>query len=255
MTPFRVLLVVAALGLAALVVVAIAGVLYLASRRAAPAAIPSPGERLARLAAERDDYLIYVAVPTAAPTRWERVKNATSEAVTTESASVIAVRDIRAFVVAYPNGQLLDVEECDLDLPDGIGGVTKGLQTEQRLLQLTDLRLGKQFIAVTYGPSASKPRERDHYSTTLKNISKQKIRVLSFGAYVKADRGWELNTISGRRFSAEEFRAWYGLGTREWLLAGESVSDPHNYGGGPVIWAYDCETENGKRFIAGAVRE
>jgi hypothetical protein len=255
MTPFRVILIVAALAVAALVAVGIAGVLYLASRRAVPIAPPSPGDRLYRLATERDDYLIYVAMPSGAPTRWERVKNATNEAVITESAGVILLRDIRAFLVAYPNGQLLDFEHCELELPDGIVGAIEKLRPESRLLQLADLKLGKELISVTYGPSASKSRQRYYYSTTLKNISKQKIRVLSFGGYSKTDRGWELSTISGRRFSAEEFRAWYGMGSREWLLPGESAADPHNYGGRPVLWAYDCEAEDGLRFIAGAVLE
>ena len=92
-------------------------------------------------------------------------------------------------------------------------------------------------------------------STTLTNVSGQRLRVLRFAGYVRTPLGWILHTVTGGFFSADEFREWYGLGEGEWIEADGSARDPNNYGGPPVLWAYYCLAEDGTEFVAGGVLE
>ena len=99
------------------------------------------------------------------------------------------------------------------------------------------------------------PNGHPVYRTRLTNICTARVRVLSFGGYVLVSGRWQLRTINKGFFSADQFRAWYGLGKEPWILPGQSVEDPDNYGDGRVIWAYSCGTESGLKFIAGAERQ
>lgn len=73
-----------------------------------------------------------------------------------------------------------------------------------------------------------------------------------FGGYRKTGRYFQLSTITGHFFSAEDFRDWYGQ-PGEWIEPGRSVADPNNYGSPPCLWAYHCETEDGTKFLAGGI--
>ena len=85
------------------------------------------------------------------------------------------------------------------------------------------------------------------------NVSGQPVRILRFGGYQQTRRGWELSNVSRAFYSADEFREWYGLGRKEWLLPGGKATDTNNYGGRPILWVYYCESEDGTKFIAGSV--
>ena len=62
-----------------------------------------------------------------------------------------------------------------------------------------------------------------------------------------------MSTRPGKFYSDEEFREWYGLKNAQWILPNETATDPNNYGGRPVLWAYFGETEDGEPFVAGAI--
>jgi hypothetical protein len=238
-------------GLAALLGVGLVLVLLL---RRDPGSL-SPGRRLAVLAAQRPDYLFFVGVQPATPARWGTVSRVTEDSVTVEGHGDVALAEVQAFMVAYPNGQIIDGELLDLPVPAGLDGVAPSQESDADLLHQADLKAGESYLRVRYGPSALRPRDRGHYSTTLTNVSQQRVRVLRFGGYTRSRRGWELNTISGTFFSAEEFREWYGVGRDSWIGPGESVCDPNNYGSPPVLWAYYCQAEDGTRFLSGGVLE
>jgi hypothetical protein len=221
----------------------------------APAAPTSPGQRLAVLARQRPDYQMLVGVPPALPTAWATVSRVVEGHLTVESHGDIVLEEVKAFIVAYPNGQVVDCELAGLPLPPMMSGLQPGRNREKNILRLTDLKEGQKYIQVKYGRSGVQPHDRSHYSTTLTNISEQRIRVLRFAGYTKGPEGWRLNTVTGTFYSAEEFWNWYELGQKEWIGPGESVTDPNNYGSPPMLWVYFCQAEDGKEFIAGKVLE
>ena len=78
--------------------------------------------------------------------------------------------------------------------------------------------------------------------------------MLKFGGYTKHGGEFFLHTITNRFFSAMTFMEWYGQ-MNDWLEPGESVVDSSNYGAPPVLWAYYCETQSGRQFVAGGIIE
>ena len=216
---------------------------------------PSPSERFRVLAAERNDYSLLVGIPLSAPTRWAKVTKMNDGTLTVDGHGTLQVSEVQAFIVAYPNGQMIDCNAGGLPLPKGITGLFPSVDADVDTLQLADIEPGEKYIQVEYGPSLLRPHDRSHYSTTLTNISGERIRVNRFAGYAKTSKGWKLFTVTKQFYSAEEFRQWYGLGNNEWIVPGQSASDPNNYGSPPVLWAYYCECESGKRFVAGSVLE
>jgi hypothetical protein len=246
------------LGMAVLIgvglVVALAFIL--AARRGRALAAPnSPGQRLAVLARQRPDYRIWVGVPPERPIGWAVASRVAADAVAVEGRGEIPLAEVRAFVVAYANGQMIDCELAGLPVPAGLTALSPARRRDSDVPQAADLEEGREYIMVKYGPSQLKPRDRNHYSTTLTNVSEQRIRVLKFAGYTRTADGWKLNTVTGTFYSAREFREWYGLGPNEWLGPGESACDSNNYGGPPVLWAYYCQAEDGREFVAAGVRE
>ncbi len=248
------LLVIGVLFAAGLVVTA---VILFSRRQSESSALTTtgPGHRLAVLARQRSDYRILVGVPADAPARWAPASRVTDSAVEVEGYGAIPLAEVRAFVVSYPNGQVLDCEPAGLPSPAGLTGLTRGRGEDDDLLRPEDLEEGRKYIEVKYGRSELAPGDPNRYSTTLVNISGQRIKVLRFAGYKRTREGWKLSTVTGSFYSAEEFRAWYGLGKSAWIAPGEAAADPNNYGSPPVLWAYYCRAEDGKEFIAGGVLE
>jgi hypothetical protein len=211
--------------------------------------------RLGKLMLQRDDYRIFVGVPCAAPKEWAVATRHGEDRLNVQGYGPLSISEVRAFAVAYTNGQVLDCELCGLPLPKGLQGLYPTARADSDVLHLDDLEAGKVFIQVTYGPSPTRPRERGHYSTALKNLSAERIRVRRFAGYTPRGTGWLLSTVTRQFYSADEFREWYGLGSSEWIEPGQTVTDSNNYGSPPVLWAYYCETASGERFVAGGVLE
>jgi hypothetical protein len=247
------------LGTAALLGVGlvVAPVVWAWRRGRGPASLApnSPGGRLTVLADQRLDYQILIGVPPERPTSWAVASRVAAGTVTMEGRGVVPLAAVTAFVVAYPNGQVVDCELAGLRGPAGMTGLSPGRNRDNDLLLPADLDEGKEHVAVKHGKSGRRPGTRGHYSTTLTNLSGRRIRVLRFAGYARTAQGWRLHTVTGAMYSAREFREWYGLGQKEWLGPGESATDPNNYGGPPMLWAYYCLAEDGTEFVAGGLLE
>ena len=242
-----------------LIVIAVAAIVWLsvhrAARKSADAKRRADIDRLLTYFDEERDLQFFVGVPLESPTLWTRVVKLENGLLVTEDGQRLPVEDARRFVVAYPNGELLDRIGSTTSLPGRVHGRNEAGEPESDTLTRADLAEGNRFIRVTYDPSKRKPKDPSCYSTTLTNISDQRVRVTKFGGYHRQEAQWVLSTVSGGFFTAGQFRAWYGMGDRDWLEPGQAASDPDNYGSRPVLWAYYCETESGHKFIAGGILE
>lgn len=58
------------------------------------------------------------------------------------------------------------------------------------------------------------------------NTPSKWVRATAKGAY---GTNFKLNTVTGKYFTAEEFKEWYGQ-SGDWLEPGQSATDPNNYG-------------------------
>jgi hypothetical protein len=211
------------------------------------------GLRLTKLLKQRNDYIVWIGVPLNKPTRWQRAV-AKGELVIVDGKNV-SLNEIKSFVVAYPSGSLVDgvFGPTMASLPPGVKGmdITKGQLRD--VLTDSDIKAGNQYMRVTYGPSTNKPNDPNCYSTSLHNISKHRVKIQKFGGYNVTPSGtYILNNLARRYYSDKEFKEWYGQQT-DWLEPGATATDHNNYGGRPVLWAYHCQSDDGKTFIAGAV--
>lgn len=129
---------------------------------------------------------------------------------------------------------------------------TDALEDDQ--LSEADLAEGTSIVRVELGPStrADSTESRRFYSTRLTNFSTERVRVLKSAGYSKHGDHFELNTTTGRFFTATDFIEWYGV-QGEWIEPGASVVDPNNFGTPPTMWAHYCETESGRRFVTGGI--
>jgi len=215
----------------------------------------SCGGRLLTHARDRSDYRLFVGVPMATPIHWTNVRDISENGVVTATGEFLPLSQITAFIVAYSNGQMMDAELSGLQPPPGITGLQPSSDPDSDVLTLDDLEPGRRFIEVTYGRSIRTPHSPHDYSTTLRNISGKRVRVLRFGAYRWIGAKGMLSTATGKFYSADEFRNWYGLGNQEWILPGTEAMDANNRGTPPTLWAYYCEADDGEQFIAGRVIE
>jgi hypothetical protein len=213
------------------------------------------GERLLAHARDRSDYRMCVGIPPAAPTRWIEVVEVEQSTVRCWTAETIPLQEITAFFVTYPRGTLVEYH-CPraIPVPDWVHVEGPSGPPDQDRLTPHDLEEGRALVRVEFGRSTREPSSRRHYSTTLTNISGERIRVLKFGGYTKHGGEFFLHTITNRFFSAMTFMEWYGQ-KNDWLEPGESVVDSNNYGDPPMLWAYYCETQSGRQFVAGGIIE
>ena len=203
---------------------------------------------------ERDrGYRVYVGHPLDAPRCWMRVVRLDGDHLLLENEEQVPVERAESFIVAYDNGEILDFEKLIPSLPKDVHSIDHADVQVQHVLDPALLASAAGHAVVEYGSPRKGPDGRWHYSTTLRNVGAEPMRVIKFGGYARRWWRWRLNTINGAFFSAEEFRSWYGMGAREWLEPGERAEDPDNYGSPPVIWAYFCTTKSGKRFVAGKI--
>jgi hypothetical protein len=213
----------------------------------------SAGERLLAHSGDRSDYRMFVGIPAANPVGWAEVAKIDATSLTLQNSLTLDLSQVTAYFVAYPSGMLVDCQRPhELPLPKWVGGLHASDAPDADKLTAADLKKGLLLVRVGFGKSTSKPSSRDHYSTTLTNVSGKRVRVLKFGGYTKAGNGFSLNTITSHFFTAEDFKEWYGQ-KGEWIDPGQSVTDPNNYGTPPCLWAYYCETEGGETFLTGGI--
>jgi hypothetical protein len=213
------------------------------------------GQRLLAHSRDRNDYRLFVGVPPAYPTTWAEVGRIDDSSVSLRDSQVLGLADVTAYLVAYPSGELIDYR-CpnELPVPEWVTFPVDSGPPERDRLAATDLMEGLSLVRVAFGKSTSQPGSHHHYSTTLTNVSGKRVRVLKFGGYTKVGNGFSLNTITSRFFTSADFKEWYGQ-RGEWIDPEQSVTDPNNYGSPPMLWAYYCEAEGGKKFLTGGVVE
>lgn len=203
---------------------------------------------------QRQDYLVFIGYPLDAPAKWRKVLRYDREIVCIEGEE-IPVADISSYVVAYPNGEILNWENALDPFPDGLLRPKEVAQRVEDVLDLKALSRDEKFIRISFGKSDSRPNDPNCYSTALRNVSNTKIRVLKFGGYRRAGEQYILHTVTGDYFTAEQFQAWYAVDQDGWIKPGQEVSDPNNYGGRDSMWAFFCMKADGEQFVVGASPE
>ena len=203
---------------------------------------------------ERDhSYRVYIGYPLDAPRRWMRIVRLDGDHLLLDDEQQVPVEHVGSFIVAYDNGEILDFEKLFPPLPEDVHSIDYAEVQVKHVLKPALLDSANGLAVVEYGPPRKGPDGRWHYSTALRNVGSEPLRVIKFGGYARRWWRWRLSTINGAFFYAEEFRSWYGMGEREWLEPGEQAEDPDNYGPPPVIWAYFCTTKSGIQFVAGKI--
>ncbi|WP_394488111.1 polymorphic toxin-type HINT domain-containing protein [Roseateles sp. BYS96W] len=170
----------------------------------------------------------------------------------------ISLTSIKSFYVTSHDGRLVHTEWIAKaewpTLPPDILRQLKQRLPARTTLGLGDLESGKPFLDVRYGPRKRSGDLQHGYSTSVTNISRQRVKVLRF-AGMRPDSGhWALANVTGDFYTPSNFKEWYGL-PGEWLEPGESVCDTGNWGQPPVLWAYYGVTDTGQHFVAGKVLE
>lgn len=213
----------------------------------------SPGMRLMHYLQGGRSLQAFIGVPYKSPERWVKVSCVAEGRILCDDGQIVDPRQIQTFIVAYSNGELLDCEQVIFPWPDGIHE-PKRTPRSIDTITLNELADGSQFVRVTHSPSRMPKTDKHYYSTTLTNLTDQRVQVLKFAGYtqISGDK-YQVRTITGGYFTAEQFRAWYGLNERKWIEPGQSVCDPENYGGPGTLWAYFCRTESGDEFVVGAI--
>jgi hypothetical protein len=200
-----------------------------------PGAPDTLGRRLLAHARDRSDYRLFVGVPSADPTAWAEVTRIEGNSVALRDSRVLSLSEVTAYFVAYPSGALVDYRfPNEIPLPAWVTFPEKAAVPDRDELTAADLKEGQSLVGVRFGKSTSEPGSRNHYSTTLTNVSGKRVRVLKFGGYTNVGKSFALNTISRQFFTAEDFKEWYGQ-RGDWMEPGQSVTDPNNYGSPPFL--------------------
>ena len=233
-----------------LIAIAVTVISVSCRRKPTPQKNTEAAERLRAHLAEGRPYKFFIGMPLGAPTEWiEAQPNGFNLSC---RGKTVDLAELGSFLVVYPNGEVLNAERVFFPLPPGIRFVSGAADRKNDALDVGSLDEGRRLASITYGRSASRPNEPGHYSTTIQNISTNKIRVKKFGFFAASANGFRLKTISGDYFTGDEFVSWYGTPSDGWIPAGESVSDPNNYSGSDGYWVYYFEGEDGRQFAAGA---
>ena len=218
---------------------------------AAPPAAPprfDPAARLAAHFADRRDYRVYVEVPALGADEWLRAAAATGGAVTLADGRQVPGDRVRAYVVAYPNGEVADGHDLFAPLPDGVH--MKDFGADTGTLPPTAPReweRGRRFARVSHDGATLDPTQPAclRYRTTLRNVGREPFRVLHFGPYAPERDG----LAPGKRYTADDFVQWYGTAPEGWVAPGQAVCDANNWGAPGVTWAYFCVTAGGTHFV------
>lgn len=201
---------------------------------------------------------IYVGYPLHKPVKWVKVLPTGEDKLDLGIHGKVKAKNVKRFLVTYLNGEVLyspRLPRSLYPLPDGAYFLERHQNPSPPLLpNQSHIAEGQQYIKISHGKSKSQSRNPRYYSTSLQNISGKKIRVTRFAAFTEKDGQYVLSTVSGEYFTDRQFQEWYGVEADGWIQPGETVTDWENYGGrsGQRIWAYFCEDEDGKEFIAAA---
>ncbi len=195
----------------------------------------------------RSDYRLYIGVPLDNPIKWVKANYIPTNQVKIGN-QLIKAETIKAYLITYPNGEILDFNSETIPLPEETSGLVIHYNKKEKILTLKDLVKGNKIINVVYGPSTQVDSEKLYYSTSIKNISDKKIRIINFSPYIKKGLKYGAEIT----YTKEQFMTWYGQSS-EWIQPGQTVTDHSNYGGPPCLWAYTIETDDGTTAIGGKV--
>jgi hypothetical protein len=118
-------------------------------------------------------------------------------------------------------------------------------------IELKDLNIGKNFLNIKHTRN-HQARHKPYYSTSITNLSTEKIRIDRFATYVYINKVLVLHSLTGGFFSLQQFQEWYDLRQSPWLEPGQVVTDPNNHSNLDVYWAYFGTTASGQTFTAGS---
>jgi hypothetical protein len=200
-------------------------------------------------------YRIFVDVPSVRRATWLAADGLAEDgnSVRLESdGRAVPCRAVAAFIVAYPNGEVVDVHQHKVaPLPAGL--YFKDFAADPATLGPAEparWKEGERLAFVRHGPARPNPNQPRtlSYATSVDNISGERIRVNWFGAYAR-----EAGKLRpGNRYTADDFRQWYGVGADGWIRSGGKATDPNNWGVPGAIWTYGCVTERGTEFVVAA---
>ncbi len=164
----------------------------------------------------------------------------------------IDLQEVRAFIITYPSGEVLDTFRAGSSLPDDVhyfnGPVYKD-DTEG----FSKKRVRNDLAPVVHGKCLSHPNDESYYSTTLTNKTNQKIRVYKFAPMNKVFGIFYPSEPQYGYYSPLQFKEWFRVRDEDgWISPNEQVTDPDNWGSGKGFWAYFIEGENGDKFITTA---
>jgi hypothetical protein len=205
--------------------------------------------RLRARLADRPDYDLRIGVPTDRPTAWARALRYTADEIVTAEGTV-AVTQVRHFVIAYPNGQILDAVRGRLPVPDGLAPLAPRPEAPAAPIDAAEVARGLARVLVAHAPSRARPTSRVDYQTSLTNRMAEPVRISRFAAFSDVRGALVLTTVTGTWFTDAEFIAWYGAPADGWIAPGATVADPDNYGAA-CLWVYACEAASGARFMTG----
>ncbi|WP_310481408.1 hypothetical protein [Chamaesiphon sp. VAR_48_metabat_403] len=114
-----------------------------------------------------------------------------------------------------------------------------------------ELTAGKNWLDVSHQKDPSRI-DKPYYATSITNRSTEKIRIDRFGTYIQTGKTLVLCSITGGFYSRQQFQEWYELGDSQWLVPGQTVTDPNTYSLRGVYWAYFGTSASGEKFVAGA---
>jgi hypothetical protein len=204
---------------------------------------------------QRNEYAMFVGVPLSKPTGWERVIPLEGDVFCGVNLRRYKIEEIKSWVVAYANsGEIVDSEGLFYPLPIVVKSIMVQRDSHMPEFSPEDLGRGLRKVRIEYGPSPTHPEKSDrYYSTRLTNISNERIRCLSFGGFERKGERFKLANVTRSLYSASQFEDWYAVQRGGWIEPKESVCDPSNYGGGAnTYWVYYFETDQNRRFHAGA---
>ncbi|BBB68765.1 hypothetical protein UNDYM_4512 [Undibacterium sp. YM2] len=231
-----------------------------------PRSLSKTAQRLLSIYEAHPDYSIFIPTTTDGELQWAKVKQIEDGWVSLDDncASKFAVNvkvssqlhGVQSFYVCNSYGELKEAEGISdilaASLPFGVHRQFVPANIIKTSLAVSELVNGVKFLNISFARSKFTQDGETRYVIVLRNISKEKIRVLRFGSYTLQDKLWKLKSATGNFSSDFQFREKYG-GRAEWLEPEEQVSYSGNTEEPVVLWAYHCETEGGDKFIAGKI--
>lgn len=210
----------------------------------------SAGAKLREYLGANHRFQIWVGVPVGKPDKWANVGSVDSTTVHLPDGTGIPLDDLKSFVIAYQNNELLHVENECAPLPSQLVGLTWNPVDEVIVLPLSLLEDGATFVKVVHGPRLRRHENRRswYHATTLTNVSTDRVRILRFAACSVEKERMRIRGF----FTADQFNNWFNVGSDGWIQSGETVSDVNNYSDPGALWVYFLETEDGREFVTGS---